>query len=149
MTAPGAPPTRGTTGQGGTTDQGTTDQPGTSGNLTNDPGRTTGTGTLTAACGPVFYVPAAVIGFLGTLVTGFACVLVMSAARRRTPVVGPVAAAAGTRGGSSPPVSAPPSRTAGKPADREQLLETLIYVRDRATATRWATASYETCRPSA
>jgi hypothetical protein len=140
---------QGTTGQGttgqGTTDQGNTDQgsaTGGAGQPGNGPGNSTSglnqstgngipNGSITAqTCSDVsFSLLAAVIGFLGTLVTGLACLLVMSAGRRTAP------AAPGGRAGPpvgvlAPPVSAPPANA----GDRDQLVETLIYVRDRATS---------------
>jgi hypothetical protein len=144
--------TGGTGGQtGGPGQPGETAQPGSGpeqgsedGQLAGQPGNTSGqtngtggqriTGayvaqTLTAegTCGGSrFSLITALIGFLGTLLTGLAALLVMSAAAGRR--AGP----AGPRPPLSVPVSAPPAAADG---DRKQLVDTLIYVRDRATST--------------
>jgi hypothetical protein len=75
--------------------------------------------------GSRFSLVTALVGFLGTLLAGLAALLVMAAAGRR-------AAPAGPRPPLSVPVSAPPAAADG---DRKQLVDTLIYVRDRATST--------------
>ncbi|WP_163506182.1 nucleotide exchange factor GrpE [Fodinicola acaciae] len=126
---PGTGPEQGSEdGQlGGTTGQ----QNGTGGNQIG----TGGVGhvlTAEGTCGGSrFSLLAAVVGFLGTLLTGLACLLIMAAAGRRAAPAGPRAPASVP---GSLPVSAPPAPTPAD-GDRKQLVDTLIYVRDRATST--------------
>ena len=98
-----------------------------------EPGGTDGRGVLSRspACDSSFSVKTAGVGFAGAAVAGGVALVLLFAAGRRTDDKGPTVTSAPPAAGADPGLG---QRAEQAEAERNSLVQTCVYVRDRATS---------------